>query len=73
MTEKQKFSEGRKTDRQKMAAALAAEVVAAGATAVVEPDNWNPHRINVKIEAPGGAHITADLTASRSSTRPSAT
>jgi hypothetical protein len=52
------LSETRKADRQKMAEKLAAAMTAAGAASVtVEPCSYAPQRIDVRINAPGGATI----------------
>ena len=55
------LTETRARDREKMAAILAEAMVAAGAKAVAAPCDYAPRRIDVRIEAPGGAHIRVDF------------
>jgi hypothetical protein len=56
------LSETRKADRAIMAEKLAAAMCAAGATsALVRPSEYDPHRIDVQIYAPGGATIHVDF------------
>lgn len=55
------LSERRKADRKQMADILAEKMIAAGATAVVEPCDYVPNRMDVHIKAPGGAEVTVDF------------
>lgn len=56
------LSETRKADRAKMAAMLSAAMLTAGATSAdVTPSSYNPQQLDVRIVAPGGAHIHVDF------------
>lgn len=56
------LSETRKADRAKMADQLAQAMLAAGATTVSNaPCDYAPDRIDVRINAPGGANIHVDF------------
>lgn len=57
----QQLTERREGDRKKMAACLVTEITAAGATAIAEPCSYKRKRLDVEINAPGGACITVDF------------